>query len=447
MASPQQSRLKRVQQGPTLLKTNHRRRLLRLLFVDDSAANLELCLLELKKAQFSVRADLVRTPAEVAERLRALHYDVVLVENSFPKWKGTSTLEYLKHQGKDIPAILVTSKLTEEDMAEFIEKGAFDWVATDDLARLPLTVALAMAEASVREERRRAEKELRRSEAHYRALTENPIHGICRCTPAGKFLEVNQALMTMLGYQDKEELLAVNLMTDIMRDPSERAQVFDNSRRSGRVNPIEVEWRRKDGTPMKAQLSGREVHDDLGELECFEFIALDITQQRVLVDELRQQAESDPLTGLANYRRLLEVLHTEFRRSERTARSFAVLLFDLDGLKQINDSQGHLAGNRALCRLADEMRSHCRSIDTAARYGGDEFALILPETGAKAAGLVARRVCQGLAENRDQPGISASFGIGVYPGDGETVETLLHAADHWLYIEKDRKTSSAVTRG
>ena len=88
-------------------------------------------------------------------------------------------------------------------------------------------------------------------------------------------------------------------------------------------------------------------------------------------------AASDSLTGLANHRRLLEVLENEIERSRRTRRSFALLLFDLDDLKKINDKYGHLTGSRAIKRLGNALRSNSRTIDTAARYGGDEFAVVL----------------------------------------------------------------------
>jgi diguanylate cyclase (GGDEF)-like protein/PAS domain S-box-containing protein len=283
------------------------------------------------------------------------------------------------------------------------------------------------------------EKELRRSEAHYRALLENPTYGICRFDMGGQFLDVNEALVTMLGYGSKQELMAANLATDIIRDPVERTQLFERYRRTGHVELIEVEWKRKDGTPMKVRLSGRQVAIEEGAPGGCEIIVEDVTAQRASEDHLRHLAATDALTGLANYRKLSETLESEIRRSERTERAFAVLVFDLDGMKRINDSDGHLAGNRALCRLADILRFSCRSIDTAARYGGDEFAIILPESNGKEADAVGRRICERLSSDREEPPLSVSVGIAVYPEDGTTIETLFHAADRGLYNMKQRR--------
>jgi len=160
------------------------------------------------------------------------------------------------------------------------------------------------------------------------------------------------------------------------------------------------------------------------------------------VNQNAPKAATDALTGLANYRRLSEAVKSEIKRSDRTARPFAVLIFDLNGMKRINDSHGHLAGNRALCRLADIFRFYCRSIDTAARYGGDEFAIILPETGAREADAVGRRICERLSSDREEPLLSVSVGIAIYPEDGTTIDTLLQAADRALYNMKQPKNAS-----
>ena len=157
-----------------------------------------------------------------------------------------------------------------------------------------------------------------------------------------------------------------------------------------------------------------------------------------LFENVRHLAASDPLTGLANYRRLVDALEGEIQRSRRTGRSFSLVLFDLDGLKTINDNYGHLAGSRALCRVADMLRVNSRTIDTAGRYGGDEFALILPETEMNAAREVARRICDRVARDGELPPISVSVGIATYAQDGETFEALMGAADQSMYKTKRR---------
>jgi len=157
-----------------------------------------------------------------------------------------------------------------------------------------------------------------------------------------------------------------------------------------------------------------------------------------MFDQVRQLAVTDPLTGLSNYRTLINVMEAEIQRSRRTSRPFSVLLLDLDRLKTINDEHGHLVGSRAICRLANVLRIHSRAMDTAARYGGDEFAVILPEAGEEAAASVSRRVCERLANDGELPRITVSVGAAVFPRDGETIEELFDAADRALYGMKRR---------
>jgi diguanylate cyclase (GGDEF)-like protein len=165
-------------------------------------------------------------------------------------------------------------------------------------------------------------------------------------------------------------------------------------------------------------------------------VAAVIGELRRAEDHARQLAVKDELTGLANYRAFVTSLDGEIRRAQRAGREFAVLLLDMDGLKQLNDRLGHLAGNRALCRIGNCLRSACRATDTPARFGGDEFGVILPETAESGARQLIERIREHLAGDAERPAISVSIGLAVFPRDGTSPERLLGSADQELYRGK-----------
>ncbi|HWZ96302.1 MAG TPA: MASE1 domain-containing protein [Candidatus Dormibacteraeota bacterium] len=195
-------------------------------------------------------------------------------------------------------------------------------------------------------------------------------------------------------------------------------------------------------------------NDSLLLLQCFLGVkvvmtlvfAAEVSERRRQEEHTKLLSVTDPLTGLPNYRLLLERMDAEIKRYGRTGRPFSILLLDLDGLKRINDAFGHIAGSRALCRVAEVLRLHCREVDTPARYGGDEFALILPETPFEQACQVAERISERLANDPEAPRISASVGVAEYPNDGHTVEHILCAADEALYSQKHKRQPSSALR-
>jgi diguanylate cyclase (GGDEF)-like protein/PAS domain S-box-containing protein len=174
-------------------------------------------------------------------------------------------------------------------------------------------------------------------------------------------------------------------------------------------------------------------------------VGLDITERKKTENQIRFQATHDALTGLVNYREFMDTLDREVRRADRSQHSFALLLLDLDELKHINDRLGHLAGNRALQRLAAVMKQHCRSTDLAARYGGDEFTLLLIDSDPGMAKHIAERIQGCLSSDRGDPRLSVSIGTSVYPDDGRTAQELLEAADQRLYRRKRNSTNRSIT--
>ncbi len=165
-------------------------------------------------------------------------------------------------------------------------------------------------------------------------------------------------------------------------------------------------------------------------------LRLDITDRKKNEDELRFQATHDALTGLSNYREFMDVLEQEVRRTERSLRQFTVLLMDVNDLKALNDRHGHLAGNRALKRLAGILKDQSRGTDLVARYGGDEFGVLLIDSDLGMAQMVARRIESRLQSDTEEPELRVSIGIGLYPEDGRNAQELLSVADRLMYQRK-----------
>jgi diguanylate cyclase (GGDEF)-like protein/PAS domain S-box-containing protein len=424
---------------------SHRIRALRTLFVHRDAEAIDACVQELEKAQFTVSSDCVLNLAQCAEQLRTKSYDVIIIEYLGSHGNGSQVAQLLHQTHQEMAVVFLTPGLRSDSIVELTSEGAFEYVERERIAHLPMVIRRALSHKELREELAEAKKALQHSQSLYRALEDNPTYGIYRCDAEGKLLDVNQTLVTMLGYASQERLLAANQESEIIpnfRDDSLSAGRIPETKR---IELVEMEWKRKDGTKLKARLSGRGVYDDHGNFAGHEIIVVDVTEQRTLEDQLRHQALSDSLTGLGNHRRLFEALHAEICRTKRTGREFSLLLLDLDGLKWINDQFGHQVGSRALCRLAEIVADCCRSVDTAARHGGDEFALLLPETGPTAAALVGQRICDLLAKDIEEPPLSVSVGVAGYPSDAKTIGTLLYAADRALYAMKAKRPGSRLS--
>jgi len=163
-----------------------------------------------------------------------------------------------------------------------------------------------------------------------------------------------------------------------------------------------------------------------------------------LLSTTRQLASHDPLTGLLNRRILVERLEAETAEARRHGDAFCVVLCDVDGLKAVNDTAGHLVGDDVLMRVARTLRDGARSEDVVARFGGDEFVLLLPRTGLEAAQQLVARLAIELPEHTYMWGGNphtlprVSFGVASFPADGLLADALIAAADERMYADKAR---------
>lgn len=178
----------------------------------------------------------------------------------------------------------------------------------------------------------------------------------------------------------------------------------------------------------------------VGEIGCP--IAAEVVALRLSLEELSNQVRTDPLTGIANYRYFSQALEQEIERTQRSGLPTSLIMLDIDHFKKVNDQWGHEVGNQALVHLSLLLQKSVRKLDIPCRYGGEEFAVILPDTTLAACLPVAERIRQGIEKSPvDVAGhpmkITASLGITTYWGQQQTsVEELVSQADKYLYQAK-----------
>jgi diguanylate cyclase (GGDEF)-like protein len=154
-------------------------------------------------------------------------------------------------------------------------------------------------------------------------------------------------------------------------------------------------------------------------------------------DQLRSTAHTDPLTGAENRRSLIRRIEYEIARHTRSGGSFTLVMLDVDGFKPLNDRFGHVAGDELLCDLVAQLKRLIRAQDIVARIGGDEFCVLAPETGRAGTGALVRRIDGAVASvTAGTLSLRASVGVAVFPEEGESASTLLHAADQRLITAK-----------
>jgi diguanylate cyclase (GGDEF)-like protein/PAS domain S-box-containing protein len=291
-----------------------------------------------------------------------------------------------------------------------------------------------------------AERGRRAAEVRFRKAFENAPIGVALAdlNDHGRFLLVNHALVAISG-RSHEDLLATSLDDVTLADDRESDSAQRQSLVSGAFDSYMTEKRllHADGHPIWTQIS-LSMAQDTGDEAPFAVVQIqDISQRRRFEHRLHYLANHDALTGLANRRRFLSELERQVTHNARYGGRGAVLMLDIDRFKLVNDRLGHQAGDNLLRRVASLLRDRVRTTDAVARFAGDEFAVLMPQTntdGALHLGQELRRELKARLGAETGPGkVTVSIGVTMFNGqDGGEINTVLAAADSAMYRAKER---------
>ena len=256
-----------------------------------------------------------------------------------------------------------------------------------------------------------------------------------------RFVRVNQSVLDNTRYSEAEleKITPLDLATEFEEDLFSR---FLEQLKSGKQSEIVFEsvHRRKDGSMYPVDIKLQISHDQAP--PCYVAIVQDISERKRAEEQIRRQASTDALTGLPNRTVFFDHMTLAKAGATRNGNIFAVLFLDLDRFKDVNDSLGHLIGDQLLKMVGERLKSCVRQVDTVARFGGDEFTIILPEiSNDHDAGVVSEKILERLSNpfhlDDQELYIGASIGITIFPNDADDEITLLRNADMSMFKAKE----------
>ena len=453
--TPAAPALKSVDMAPTHLFDDDKPRLL---LVDDEP-RLLASLYELLRP-FNYNMVTATTGAEALSQLTKVRFDLILLDLRLPDMSGHQVMDFINDRGIDGDVIVMSGEVGIEAAIGALKRGAYDYLRKPySREELLKTVGNALQKRRLAVANARIATQLENSEKLYRYLVDSSPDIIYTLNHEGKFTFVNDRAYQLLGFA-REELIGQHYSILVHDEDLERARYAFNERRVDERASRNVELRLKchrsyssnngertfNTTLMTISLNAIGMHlpdEGIKRLEFFGTygVARDITDRKRAEEVISYQAYHDILTDLPNRMLFKDRLGLAVIQAKRKVTELAVMFIDLDRFKLVNDTLGHVKGDELLQQTALRLKECLRKGDTLARQGGDEFTIVLPELrdrdDAKA---IAEKFLEVLQAPFDLDGhevhISASIGIAIYPGDGETIDELLRHADIAMYQVK-----------
>ncbi|KAF0106597.1 MAG: response regulator receiver [Anaerolineaceae bacterium] len=441
----------------------------KILVVDDAPENTRLLSRILTGSGYEVHtAERGEDALRLAQEIKP---DLVLLDINMPEMDGYEVCVQLKsgEQTRDIPVIFISALDDTEDKVKAFRAGGVDYIPKpfqmeEVLARVETHLALQRLQRNLQSANRELEarlidlsqsqEQLRDRESKLRAFVAALPNLSFIYDQDGRYLEV-MANETSLLCARPEDLLGRRIRDVLPADVGKTLEdAIHRAIETGKVQVIEYKIPTMTGEQhwFEGRVAVMEKNDD-GNSKVI-FTATQISQRVALFEEVQRLAMQDPLTDCFNRRHFFELAEQEFQRAVRYRHSLSLIMLDVDHFKKFNDTYGHQTGDKVLCDLVDTCRGSLRSIDLLGRYGGEEFALLLPETHLEGALKTAGRLRQELMKIRVSgqeaaPSVTVSLGVACYePKSNEvaTLDELVRLADESLYDAKSAGRNCVKSR-
>ncbi|HEX8611564.1 MAG TPA: EAL domain-containing protein [Telluria sp.] len=398
-----------------------------------------------------------RSGAEALAQLTNRRFDLVLLDLRLPDMSGHEIMDFINEREIDADVIVMSGDVGIEAAIGALKRGAYDYLRKPySREEMLKTVGNALQQRSLAMDNERIASQLENSEKLYRYLVDSSPDIIYTLNHEGRFTFINDRAFQLLGFA-REDLIGQHYTVLVHDEDLERARYAFNERRVDERASRNVELRLKchpragqdrefNTTLMTISLNSMGMHVPDNDVRKLEFygtygVARDITDRKRAEEVISYQAYHDILTDLPNRMLFKDRLGLAIIQAKRKLTELAVMFIDLDRFKLVNDTLGHVKGDELLQQVALRLKQCLREGDTLARQGGDEFTIVLPELAGRAeAKAIAEKflACLHLPFDLDghQVHISASIGIAIYPGDGESIDELLRHADIAMYQVK-----------
>ncbi len=384
--------------------------------------------------------------------------DLMLLDLKMPGFSGHQVMDYVERRELDTTVIVVSGESSFEAVSQVLRRRAYDYIkkpyAPDELLH---TVENALLNRTLTSANRNIQEQLAESEHLHRYLVNSSPDIVYMLDDHGRFTFVNDRIVSLLGYE-KDEVIGSHHSDIVHYEDVEQARYVFNERRTGERAPRNVELRltckegnkgskhfEANGIPIELNATGIYRPDANGKEKFVGTygVARDITDRKEAERTIQFQAYHDLLTHLPNRTLFKDRLNLAVAQAKRSSQRLAVMFLDLDRFKLVNDTLGHISGDELLQAVTHRLQQCLREGDTLARFGGDEFTLLLPQVyGQEDAEAIAKKILLKMQEPFSIEGhelyVTMSIGVSMYPHDGTDMETLVKNADIAMYYIKGR---------